>query len=71
MSEPTAKPAPGKGIRTTEFWLSAAAALVGALLASGAFPTDHLIMRVAGVAALTLSSLGYSSSRGKAKSGAS
>jgi hypothetical protein len=54
------------GYRTTEFWLSAAAALLGTLFASGAL-TNNTALAIAGVAASILTSMGYSVSRGMAK----
>lgn len=55
------------GWKTTEFWLSLAAAVVGATLAGGVLPSDSPWLKVCGVAAMALASLGYSWSRGKAK----
>jgi hypothetical protein len=55
------------GYKTTEFWLSVAAAVVGATLASGVIPAASPWVKVLGVAAMALASLGYSYSRGKAK----
>ena len=57
------------GWRTTEFWLSLAAAVVGATLASGVLPSGSPWLKVCGVAAMALASLGYTLSRGKAKGG--
>ena len=58
------------GWRTTEFWLTVSAHVVGAVLASGA--VDGTVWaQVAGVAAMALASLGYSASRGLAKGGES
>lgn len=54
------------GWRTTEFWLSALSAVVGVVLASG-LAEDTPVMRIAGMAALVLSAMGYSVSRGMAK----
>lgn len=62
------KPDPKPGQYTTEFWLSAAAAVVGALLAADIFPADHWAMKVAGVLGMALAAMGYSISRGQAKS---
>lgn len=58
------------GYRTTEFWLSLAAMIVGAVFASGAFGEDSQVLKVAGLAASVLGVLGYTVSRGKAKQGA-
>lgn len=57
------------GYRTTEFWLSLAAALVGSLLAAGAFPSESPWARALGALAASLAALGYSVSRGAAKRG--
>ena len=54
------------GFKTTEFWMTSVAAVVGIILASG-IPTDNVVMQVAGLAALVLSAFGYSVSRGNAK----
>ena len=56
------------GYATTEFWLSVAANLVGALMASGLFADGSTVMRVAGVAAMVLATLGYQVARAKVKS---
>ena len=56
------------GWKTTEFWLSVLAAIVGAVLASG-LPSDNPVVRAAGVASAALAALGYSISRGNAKAG--
>ena len=45
--------------KTTEFWLSLAAFVVGALLASGAFPTDGGALKVLGAIASFLAAAGY------------
>lgn len=59
------------GIKTTEFWLSVIALLVGVFLASGVLPAEHWAVRIAGALAAALAALGYSRSRGIAKGGAS
>ena len=58
------------GFKTTEFWLTAAAMIVGLLLASGAF-VDGAIAQGLGVASSALAAMGYSYSRGTAKAGTS
>ncbi len=63
MSGP-AKP----GWKTTEFWLSLAAQMVGVLAASGAIATGSIWERMVGVVATALASMGYSVSRAKVKS---
>lgn len=55
------------GWRTTEFWLTALAVLVGLLLASGALPADSAVARAVGAIASALASTGYSWSRAKVK----
>ena len=56
------------GYKTTEFWLSIAAMVVGAVLASGAV-SNELLLQALGVVATVLGSLGYSVTRGVTKSG--
>jgi len=51
------------GYKTTEFWLTLAAILVGALLASGVLPTDGTWVKVVGMAASILGALGYQVTR--------
>ena len=55
------------GWKTSEFWLSLAAVLVGAFVASGVLPAEHLAMKIAGFVLMALASLGYSVGRGIAK----
>lgn len=56
---------PKPGYKTTEFWLTFAAVIVGLALESGAF--GGTIMNGLGLAAAALASAGYSWSRGIAK----
>lgn len=58
------------GYKTTEFWLALAAKLLGAAYAAGLIGDGGTIARIAGLAAVVLSSLGYSVSRGIAKAAA-
>lgn len=58
---------PKAGWRTTEFWLSIAAATIGALATSGMFADGSTAMRVVGIAGMVLAALGYSVARGMAK----
>jgi hypothetical protein len=51
------------GWKTTEFWLSFAATVVGFCFASGAFPAESSGEKILGLAAIVLSSLGYTVSR--------
>ena len=55
------------GYRTTEFWLSAVAMLIGIAYASGVIGADTQADKIVGFIAAALSSLGYSVSRGMAK----
>jgi hypothetical protein len=58
------------GYKTTEFWLSLVATLLGFLLASGAMdtvPQDSWIAKVIGGVVAVLATLGYSASRAKVK----
>lgn len=61
---PTPTPAPTQkpGWKTTEFWLSKIAMIIGGLLASGLI-TDDRWLRAFGIATVILSSLGYTYSR--------
>jgi hypothetical protein len=66
MSEETTK-AVKPGFKTTEFWFSSIAALLGILFASGAVAEGGSIEKVMGMAATVLAGLGYSVSRGLSK----
>lgn len=55
------------GYKTTEFWLSVAAMIVGAMFASGIFPAESTGEKVIGLAATVLTALGYQVSRTMAK----
>ena len=57
------------GYKTTEFWLSLAALVLGALLASGAIGEDSGSGKILAFAASALTALGYSVSRGMTKKG--
>lgn len=57
------------GYKTTEFWFALAAKIVGALMVSGLLGNGTTAARAVGVAAIVLASMGYSISRGIAKSG--
>lgn len=57
------------GWKTTEFWLSGAATLLSMLFASGVIGTGTMADKIAGLAALALTTLGYTVSRGMAKAG--
>jgi len=58
-----------RGIYTTEFWLSTAAALVSAAYASGVIGQGTPLDKALSVAAMALAAAGYSVSRGQAKAG--
>ena len=55
------------GVKSSEFWLSMAAVIVGGVLASGAV-SNELALQVLGGAATLLAALGYSTSRAWVKS---
>lgn len=56
------------GYKTTEFWLSAAATLVGGVVASGAVATDGPWNQVIALIASALVALGYTGARMSIKS---
>jgi hypothetical protein len=56
------------GYKTTEFWMSAAAAVAGLLIASGIVAEGSTTMQVIGLIASMLTAMGYTVVRGKAKS---
>jgi hypothetical protein len=58
------------GYKSTEFYLSLLAMLVGALLASGALPEHTIAFKIAGIGATVLAALGYTVSRTLVKNGA-
>ena len=58
---------PKKGIKTTEFWFSAVAAMVGLLYASGLIAPETGGDKVLGLIATVLAAMGYTVSRGMAK----
>jgi hypothetical protein len=51
------------GYKTTEFWLSVVAMVIGAAFASGVFPAESTGDKILGLAATVLSALGYTVSR--------
>jgi len=55
------------GYKTTEFWLSAAATVVGLVVASGALPSGGSGAKIAGLVAAALASMGYTYARAKVK----
>jgi|TARA_R110000851_G_scaffold117405_1_gene244113 hypothetical protein len=58
---------PKKGIKTTEFWFSAVAAIVGLLYASGVIAPESGGDKMLGLVGSILASMGYTISRGMAK----
>jgi membrane protein implicated in regulation of membrane protease activity len=59
------------GIKTTEFWLSLLAVILGALATGGLFDSPEVpgwIAKVVGLAVSILATLGYTASRGIVKS---
>lgn len=60
------------GWKTTEFYLSLAAVIIGAVMASGALEGlggDHWVVKVIGIVASVLGALGYTVARGFVKAG--
>ena len=58
---------PKPGYKTTEFWLSTAVMLFGAIVASGALADDSIAARVIGGIMAVLSQLGYTAARASSK----
>ena len=61
------------GYKTTEFWLSLLATLLGFVLASGAMDTvssDSWVAKIVGGAVAALAALGYTAGRAKVKAAA-
>lgn len=65
------KATPRAGARTSEFWLNILAMLLSALFAADVIPTSGVAAKLAIVAAIMLTSLGYTVSRTRVKTGAS
>lgn len=55
------------GYKTTEFWFTLVANLLGILSISGAFPEGSVYAEVLAAIVMALSNLGYGVSRGLAK----
>ena len=55
------------GYKTTEFWLTVVATILGLLFASGVISEGSEVDKILGMAATILTSMGYSISRGLAK----
>lgn len=64
-----ATPAVKPGYQTTEFWLSLAAILVGAVVSSGIVPETGPYAQVVGLITSVLGGLGYTVSRTMIKKG--
>jgi len=67
MSEPTSATA---GYKTSEFWMSLVATLLGFLMASGALDgadENSWIVRIVGGVVALLSGMGYTAARAKVK----
>ena len=58
---------PKIGIKTSEFWFSAVAAIAGLLYASGLIAPESGGDKILGLVATVLSAMGYSVSRGISK----
>lgn len=65
-TDPAADP-PKPGVRTTEFWLSLLAMLLGTFVTSGLLPDASVPVKIAGMALAALAVLGYGSSRAQVK----
>lgn len=63
-------PVPVKpGYKTTEFWLTAVATLVGLVMAADIIPSDGMWPKITGLVVAMLTSMGYNVSRSIAKKG--
>lgn len=69
---PVVPPPPKPGYKTTEFWLTVAAQVIGTIVASGLLTETpgipKAIVQIVGIASVVLASMGYSYSRGQVKS---
>ena len=68
MTDTPATTAPKSGFKTSEFWLTAAATLVGLLIASGAVTDASAIGKAIAFVASALAAAGYSYGRALVKS---
>ena len=55
------------GIKSTEFWLSSGATILGIVLASGVIPDGGMAAQIIGGVLSVLASLGYTASRPQVK----
>jgi hypothetical protein len=69
MSGETAGGAVKPGYRTSEFWLTAGATLVGLAIASGVVPETGVWPKVVALVTAAFTAMGYTVSRGLAKKG--
>ncbi len=69
MADPTTDPAPAikPGWQTSEFYFTAAAMIIGLMLASGLIVPGSSWDRIVGLAATVLAQLGYTASRATVK----
>jgi hypothetical protein len=63
MSDEASKPPMKPGYKTTEFWISLAAVIIGSVVASGIIPADSVWERIIGLAVSALAALGYTGAR--------
>jgi hypothetical protein len=68
MPETTDTTATKPGYKTTEWWLSKIAILLSSLFAANVIPTNGIAAKIAVIAAITLTTLGYQVTRGMVKS---
>ena len=64
MGNATTKP----GIKTSEFWLTLAANLLGAAVIVGLVPDAGIVFKIVALTTMVLADYGYSSSRAQVKS---
>lgn len=57
------------GYKTSEFWLTVVAQILGLAAASGAFTPESSVGKLIGLGVSVLATLGYQYSRGVAKAG--
>jgi exo-beta-1,3-glucanase (GH17 family) len=57
------KPEIRPGYKTTEFWISLAAVIIGSVVASGIVPADSVWERIIGLVVSALAALGYTGAR--------
>ena len=67
--QPQPKEPPKPGYKSTEFWLTLAVIVLGAVIGSGLLATDGAAIKVCGIVASVLAQLGYGAMRTSAKKG--